>query len=167
MHFIITIYWLFNATSVYLKNTAKIIINNKTLDTEMFDFHIYEHSKACTGKSQFNPDITSYGKDTQKRKHVEIIIPAKKDFTFEIETYLGRSTRRCYIFATFDSEKGKTYIVTLENRGYCSFKLVEKIKDSNKLNPVKSLKPRRGIRKSYWGEENCYEGDWVTSKVNR
>ena len=124
------------------EETAILVINNKTMGTDMYSFNIYEDSEGCKGRSQYNPKIISSGSDTSIRKQVSFKIPARNKFTFNIGAYLDSSTRLCHMLASFDAKKGKKYIMTLKNRGYCSIKLAEETKAGKKLVPIKLHVPR-------------------------
>lgn len=143
------------------ENTANLIVLNKTIDTETFKFVVYEHSKQCTGESQYDANITSYGMDRDKRRQISMKIPARKDFTFKLGTYLNRSVQRCYFIGTFNAKKGRTYVATLKNNGVCTVQLSEKIRGSNKLVPEKSFYSRWPIVGNLLSSDNCSEGEWI------
>jgi len=147
------------------ENTATVVIHNNTINTEgkktgneMYQFYVFENSKNCTQASQFNPGLISYGRDSAKRKRVSFKVPLRKDFTFEVSTYIKNTARRCYMYGTFTTEKSKTYVMTLTNELGCSLSVVERGEGNKQTRRVKSFIPRRGKHYGTSGDERCFEG---------
>lgn len=116
-------------------DTARLVILNKTLRTEMFNLYMYENNKNCTNASAYIFDGQTGDKNKHKRKKISIKIPANKEFTFKVRTFVGSGD--CYVGGTFLAKKNATYVATMKNHGYCKVELERKTK-SDQLVPEKS-----------------------------